>query len=325
MVIAFTFNVYSQINLNVAGMWKDDNIDPKIKAKIYKLNNQFVEGFTKSNPDTVFDICSDKLLETGKNDLNMLILQMGKNYLKEDFKILNDFYNKSTTKNSRTRVLTGLSDNHDYSIGFKAINNEVFVSVGYFDEFPVQMGFTFIYGKYNDKWKLNIIQIGVLMIMEKDAFDWYTSAKKEFEKGHLIDASIHISLARQMIKPANELWLYQKEDEIIKYSEEVTKEINSKYTFPLMVDYVETKPQIYRIYPQVMSEGGFPMIEYTTKIELSDTVNLAKENDEIHNKIGQLFKGIEKGKKMIFYSASNSIPRGYQPVKTYGFIKYLEE
>lgn len=325
ILMCFIFNVFSQIDINITGMWKDDNIDLKIKDKIKKLNNQFVEGFTQSKPDTVFKICSEKLLETGKNDLKMVILQMGKKYSKEDFKILNEFYNISTSKNSSTRVFTGISGEHDYTIGFKSINKESYISVGYFNEFPVQMGFTLIYGKYNDEWKLNIIQIGILRIMDRDAYDWFLLAKNEYEKGYLINAVNNISLAGQILKPAKDIWHYQKEDKIIKFNEKVRKEINSKYTFPLTVEYVETKPQIYRIYPQGMSEGFFPMIEYKTEIELSDTIRLAKENDEIHSKISKLFKGIDKGTKMIFYSASNMIPIGYKPVETYRFIKYIKE
>ncbi|KAF5035378.1 hypothetical protein DSECCO2_586270 [anaerobic digester metagenome] len=310
---------------NVGGMWKDDNIDPKIKEQIHKLNYEIIDGFVNNNPDKVFNICSDKLLEQGKNDLSMLIQQTRQSFSREDFKILNEFYQKNTSTNAQTNVMTGVSGEHDYIIGFKALNSEMFVSVGYFDNDLNQTSLTLIYGKYGNDWKLNIMQVGTLRIMDKDAFDWYQVAQQNYEKGYLIDAVNDLVLANQLLKPANQFWQYQKEKEIQEFGQKVMADINNKFTFPMTVDYVKTKPQIFNIYPQGMNEGYFPMIRYTTSIDLSDTTKLRKECDEIHSKIGDLYNGIDKNKKMIFYRAFKSIPNGNVPVENYGFVQEIKE
>ena len=130
-------------------------------------------------------------------------------------------------------------------------------------------------------------------IMDKDAFDWYQAAQQNYEKGYLIDAVNDLVLANQLLKPANQFWQYQKEKEIQEFGQKVMADINNKFTFPMTVDYVKTKPQIFNIYPQGMNEGYFPMIRYTTSIDLSDTITLRKECDEIHSKIGDLYYGID--------------------------------
>lgn len=306
---------------NVGGMWKDENIDPKIKAQIHELNYQIIDGFVENNPDKVFQICSDKLLEQGKNDLSTLIQQVRTSFSKKDFKVLNEFYQKNTTENAQTNLMTGVSGEHDYIIGFKALNTEMYISVGYFNNDLNQTCLTLIYGKYGNDWKLNIMQVGTLRIMDKDAFDWYQVAKKDYENKYLIDAVNDLVLANQLLKPANQFWQYQKEKEIQEFGQKVMAEINSKFTFPMTVDYVKTKPQIFRIFPQGMNEGYFPMIQYTTTIDLKDTTKLSKECSEIHSKIGELYNGIDQNKKMIFYKAFKSIPNGTVPVENYGFIR----
>lgn len=309
---------------NVGGMWKDDNIDPDVKSEIHKLNYEIIDGFIENNPDKVFSVCSEDLVKKSKNEFTNLIYQVRQSFSKEDFKILNEFYQKNTSENAHTNVMTGISGNHDYIIGFKTLNSEMFVSVGYFDNDLNQTCITMIYGKYGDKWKLNIMQVGTLRIMDKDAFDWYVEAKSKYEKGYLIDAANDIALSSQLIKPANQFWQYQKEKEIQEFGEKIMADINSQFTFPMTVDYVETKPQIFRIYPQGMNEGYFPMVQYTTTIDINDTTSLSRECDEIHSKIGELYNGINVDKKMIFYRAFKSIPTRNASVENYGFIRENE-
>ena len=260
-------------------------------------------------------------MEKSKSNLSNIIKQGNQRFSKNEFKILNEFYQKNTKKNTLTRVWTSLSGDHDYTIGFKALNKESFVTVGYFENDLNQVCLTLIYGKYGRKWKINIISIGTLRIMNKDAFDWYEIAKSDYEKGYLIDAANDLSLANQLLKPANEYWNYQNAKEITKYRDIVKAKIYGQFTFPLTVEYVKTKPQIFQIYPQEINEGYFPMILYTTKNSMSDTIKLSKECDELHKKIGDLFKGIDKNNKMIFYRAYRSIPNDTTEVENYGFIR----
>ena len=160
--------------------------------------------------------------------------------------------------------------------------------------------------------------------MDKDAFDWYQTAKSDYDKGYLIDAANDLTLSYQLRKPANQFWQYQKEQEIEGYEQKVMADINSKFSFPMTVDYVKTKPQIFRIFPQGMNEGYFPAIFYITNIDMNDTTKLSKECNEIHSKIGELYKGIDKNKKMIFYRAFKSIPTGTNPVENYGFVREIK-
>lgn len=313
------------------GTWKDDHIDPKIRAEIHELNNQVIEGFIEGNQEKVFSNFSDKLIEQAKNDagvksfVNTLMQEAKKRISKDKFVVLNEFLQKNTTSDMQTNVFTGISGNHDYIIGFNSLTKESFISVGYFKDDLSQTCMVFIYGKYGDKWKLNIMQVGLLKIMNKDAYDWYDVAKSDYKKGYLIDAVNDLTIANQILIPANQVWHYQKEKEIADFGQKVMAEISTKYHLPMTVDYVKTKPQIFRIFPQGMAEGYFPTVFYTTTLDLNDSIKLSKECDEIHSRIGEIYNGIDKNKKMIFYRAFKSIPNGTTPVENFGFIRRYRE
>lgn len=303
-----------------SGTNKDDQIDPNIKMQIHALNSKLIEGLNENNPEKVFSICSDKLLEK-KGDLNNL-MQIVKGRLKiNDFEILNEFYQRNAASNINAQVMTGKTNDHDYIIGYEALSKEMFVSVGYFKDDLYEKSITFIYGKYGNEWKLNIINLGVLKIEKKDAFDWYQIAKSNYNKDYLIDAICNIGIATQLLKPANQLWQYQKEKEIVEFAQKLNTQAHDKYTLPLTIEYVNSKPQIFKIIPQGMAEGYFPMIMYTTSINFNDTVSLSKECDEIHCKIDEFFNGVKVNNRMIFYRAFKSIPNGNEQVEQYGFIR----
>lgn len=74
-----------------------------------------------------------------------------------------------------------------------------------------------------------------------------------------------------------------------------------------------------------MDEGYFPMIKYISKIDLKDTVALKKENFQIQKAVGQIFSGLDMNKKFIFYKAVNELPKGQNPVPSFGFIQEIKQ
>lgn len=298
---------------------KDTQIDPRIKNQIHVLNNRIVEGLVGNTPEKIFTVCSDKLLEK-KGDIKMLMQLLKGNLKKPDFKILHEFYQKNASKKNIGTVSSGVTGQHDYQIRYGALNKEMYVVVGCFLDSTEEKCFTLIYGKQGNEWKLNNIQVGILKISNKDAFDWYQLAKSDYQKGYLIDAICKIGVSTQLLKPANHMWQYNKEAEIQTFERKITKLTYTNYHFPITVDYVETKPVIFRVYAQTIPDGCFPVILYTTSVELTNIPELSKECKEIHRNIGKLFKGIDTNNKIILYRPVKTIPTGTETTKQYGFM-----
>ena len=299
---------------------KDGGIDPQIKKQIHILNSQIVEGLVENKPNYILTVCSENLLKK-KSDIKVLMQLLNGNVKKHNYKILNEYYQKNASKKNMASVSSSQSDNHEYQIRYESLNKEMYVVVSYFEDSTNQKCFTFIYGKYGNVWKLNNMQAGILKIMNKDAFDWYKLAKSDYDKGYFIDAICKMGISTQLLKPANQLWKYKKENEILTFEEKVTKQTYSTYHFPVTVDSVKTKPVIFRVYAQSIPEGYFPSILYTTTVDMKDIPKLAEECDEIHKNIGKLFKGITTNNKMILYRPMKTMPTGTEKAKQYGFIK----
>jgi hypothetical protein len=247
------------MSCSVGGQWSDENIDPKVKAEINEFNNHIIDGLATKDPEKIKSVASDKLLEQSM-DLETMVTSGNWTIDPTKFQIKNQFYLKKSADGTDSRVFTGLTGDHDYTIHFKAINKEMFISVGYLEDDLQSLALTMVYGKYGDNWKLNILQIGLLDIENKDAIDWYRLAQENFNKGNLVDAALDFTLVSQCLKPANQLWQYGLESEINDFGQKVNQEVNKTYSFPITVETIKSKPQIFRVFPQGMSEGFHPNV-----------------------------------------------------------------
>lgn len=298
---------------------KDTQIDPRIKSEIRLLNKRIVNGLVENKIQTILPICDDGLRNRRREISRLMELVKG-TLKKSDFRILNEYYQKNAAKKGIATLSSGKGNIHDYQIRYGSRKKEMYVVVAYFQDSLYQKSFTFFYGKYNDEWKLTNLQAGALKIMRKDAIDWYLQAKSEYQQGYLMDAMCHIGLATQILNPVNHMWEYTKEKEIQSFEQKLTKETYSKYSFPHAVNYVQTAPIIYRVHSQIMPEGCLPLVLYTTTIDLKNVPELAKECNAMHEKIGQLFKGIDKNNKTIIYRPLKNAPTGTNIDNKYVFM-----
>jgi len=304
---------------------KDERINQNLKTEIEKLDKEILKAVSTNDTELLKTIMSEQLIEESKGNLNQIIEHAGEIITSSEYQILNQFYVKNSTEGINNTIQSFDGKLNDYIIQYKALNKDIFVSLlipkG---ESSEDFVITNIYGKYSEGWKLNIIQFGRYKVEGETAPELYMRAKDEYSKGNLIDAANIIYVSSQIAKPSGVYWTYKLENERKDFEEKIIKEANEKYSFPLTIQEVETKPQILTIYPKATEEGFFPMIEYLTKIDLKDTIATKSENDQIHNIIGKTFKGIDKNKKYIFYRAFSEISET-KPISSYGFVKTIEE
>jgi hypothetical protein len=320
LLIILTILTLQNCNLGTSKIWVNENIEVEKKEQIKILNDKLFKAIISDDVKGVKALMSDKLLEIGIKDLDKLINQISTSFKSDGYRIL-DEYNvlNSTTGNINTLISTGSNEN-DYTINYHALNEEMYISLFLPTSIDNELLITAIYGKYEDQWKLNILQFGQYSLFKKTAPNYFKLAKESYNKSYIVDAVNYISLSKQCLMPANDFFHFQKEKEINEFYDKVMKEINSKHTFPMILDNIESKPKIFRIFPQMISEGFFPMVYYLSDIDLKDTIALKIENEKVKKEVGRLFTGIDKDKKFVFYWAFKEIPDGKKSVNHYGFI-----
>lgn len=312
--------------LNSNKTFKNDNIPSDIKIKIVQLDNHIIKAIKTNNLENLKHVFSDKLIEkVGQEKIDSIFNITNQILFDKDFKYKDQIYIENTTKNVSNTIFSGLTDDYDYIIHYQALNKKMFISMLLPKDTEDELLITLIYGLYGDEWKLNIFQFGQYSIFNKTAIDYLKNAQVDFENGYLIDAANNLFVGQQCLKPADQFLQYQKEKDFIDLQQKVMTKLNSTYTFPLTLDKVSTKPQIFNIHPQRIDLGNFPMIRYYSKLSLKDTINLKKENLEIQKVIGEVFKGIDKNKKFVFYWAFDELPDGtIKERKHYGFVQEIE-
>jgi len=305
----------------------NNDIDNDTRAAIAALNKKLVDAITSGNVEAVRALVSPDLIKRSGTNLDTVILRCSKRYPAKDFEILDEYLSTGLKKKENDTIKSQHGNDNDYAIGFRAMNDEMYTSVLITKGLTVNGLILAIYGKYDNDWKINILQMGDYSIAGKNAVDYYKSAQGLYSKGNLVDATDMMIITSQLGSPGGTYFAYKNESALKIFCSKVIDEANATYRLPVIVSNVKTRPEIFSMSPQVVEEpayqGVFPIIRYKSSIKLADSVALKAENQALQQSIGSLFKGIDQNNQYILYQAYNEMPSQKSDNKHYGFIQKL--
>jgi hypothetical protein len=314
--------------VGTSGSWVNDHIDKQVRDEIRPLNDKLLKGIAGNNVATVNELLSPVLLEKAGKDIATIVNTASKIIKGDDFEVVDEYYTKNTNTNTSNTLMPMRSDANSYIINYLALNKDMYVSLLMPKSNSVSFMILAIYGKYDNGWKLNVLQINQYKILDKTATDYYDAAKKNYNKGYLIDAANLMFIASQVSAPGGAFFKYKKDEEMKSFYQKVIQEVNTNYHFPLTLVQVKSKPQILGIEPQLISvgepKGIFPIIKYKSAISIDDTVAIKVENKEIQKAIGGVLKGIDQDRPIILYQAYNQLPDGKTNTKRFGIVQKLK-
>jgi len=328
MILLFAVLGFTGCHIGTSGTWKNDHIDPAVRDKLDVLNKKLFGVLLKGDVAGVKALMSPKLIENAGLKIDTIVLGFKNAYsgLSAGYEVLDEYYTKNTTTNIQNTLFSNIN-NVGYKINYLALNEEMYATVLATKNVTENCGVLAIYGKYDDGWKINILQVGDINIMENTGPDFYNKAVNDNMKGNLIDAVDDIVMARQLSTPFNDWFAYDNLDKMKAFYNKLLEQANEKYKMPLAITSVKSQPQIFNIAPQLITEpkiaGVYPIVRYKTNIPLEDTIALKDENTKIQSVIGATFQGIDKNKKMVLYQAFNQLPDGKTIIKHYGFVQKL--
>ena len=321
-LIFLTILIFQSCNLSTSKFEKDQSINAATRQEIKALNDKLFEAITKNNLATVQSLMSPGLLKKFGNDPNKMINLINSKEI-DNYSILDEYYVQASDTAINIILPSGNSGDNDYVFTFQSPNKDSYVSLLLLNSFGNQFLLVAAYGKYENEWKLNILKFGQYSFFGKTAFDYFMLAQTSYKKSYLIDAVNNISLSSALLRPADSYLQFVKEKQIKEFGDSLLQEANAKYQFPMTLSNIDSKPQVFRIFPQVIKEGFFPMVYYHTDVNLKDTIALKLENLKIRKEVDSIFTGIDKEKKFIFYWGFNEMPDGQKEVEHYGFIDSL--
>jgi len=301
--------------------WNSD-VPSNIKNEIKSLNDSVLDAISSGHSQKLKQFFSDKLKEQTGNDLDSVVSQMHALIKTKNYAVLDECFITSKATGTKDTITNGDKGSKAYKINFDVETNEMYVSLLLHESEDGQLLVTCIYGKYGDGWKLNVFRVGRYSYFGNTAIDIYNQAKSKYEQGDVTDAANIIVLAKQPLSPAYQFFQFDMEKEIKVFARKVVAEADTSFRFPNMIGELKTEPIIYNIRPLPMQEGIFPVITYGTKVNFHDTLALKNENDGLQKIIGQLFPGIEKNNKYIFFQAYQQTSAGLKPGSHLEFVMH---
>lgn len=303
---------------------QDREIDLDLQKEIDVLNTRLIHAISGNHQDSLFALCGDDLKATSglKHGMNDLITFLSDIATKWPYSVKHRFYARYPEKNRAVVLTTGEGGEHDYTIRYRSPTRHSFVSIGYFEDSGRAVALLTIWNSYNGTWKLSSTRAGFVKAFQKDAVDWYYHARQQYASNDLIDAANSMTICKNLLQPGGEHWLYRLHDDITGLMAQINSSLEMDYHFPIVMEDVTTKPEIFGAKPLIFREGSYPLIAYVTKQNLHDSIALSRECDSVNAHIGDVFKDIDHYNTMIFYRAFQRIPRDSSDlVPYYGFSR----
>ena len=306
-------------------MWQNNLINKSLITEINNLNSKFFSDIKSLKIEDIKATLAPELQKTLGLNLSGMVDQMTGILNKDSLSKLDEFYICNPEANAINTLSSNSIKDSDYTLKYKSINKETYVCLFLSSGTPTRVLITIVYGKYKNEWKINILNFGQYSLFGKNAPEYYQIAQYYLNQNELYNAFEKINACMICLHPSKNIFQYKVEPSILELNNLITTKIKETYQFPIVISEIPSKPKIFEIYPYSIPEGFYPMVQYLSTIQITDTIALAKENQAIQNILPGLFPGINRDKKYIFYSAYNEFPEPHKETLHYGFIQDIPE
>jgi len=302
------------------GSWKDAEIKSSIQSDFHQRNQDLFKLLKQGDVNGLKNYESGEMVDNP--GISRMVERVGNHLKSEDYTLLDEYYVVNKFKGEDT-LSSGRKDINKYKLFYNTENQEMYLSFFIPKKGDNKWLITAIWSKYSYGWKLSSLDLGKYTINGKTAPELLEFAKQEYAKHYLVNATNIISLASQCSSPA-EIWRYEQDAEIDSLNGKLTAEANEKISFPYTLASIPTQPKIVSIFNQDAGDGAYPAIYYITHLKLSDTAAIKRENESIKKIIGKAIPGIDKDKKLLFYSAFNEMPSSARGVQRFDMVQKIQ-
>ncbi|RYY35747.1 MAG: hypothetical protein EOP46_08945 [Sphingobacteriaceae bacterium] len=300
--------------------WHNNEIDVDMRNEFHENNHEVIKQLKAYNIRELENHLAKKMVNNvaTKREAERL----GNTLRTAEFVLLDEYYAINKYRDYDT-ITTRNKAVNNYYLRYEGFAKEMYIAL-----FAPKTGderslITLIYAKFDYGWKLCDMDVAPYMFWGKTAPQLYELAKAQFQKGQLINAKLTTDLAITAAKPSK-IWEYSFNQEFRLLNSKLSYDANQQFTFPLVLNKVPTKPQVFAIYIKPFSQGTFPIIQYLTKIPLKDKEKIIEENNRVKVAIAELMPGINTNKKYLMYAAFNEMPKFDRSVDRYEITEKLQ-
>ena len=288
---------------NSTDIIENNDIDPKLRKIISAKNDSLVTAMTTSNLQIYYALESPEYKKHRQTSRVRPSNLFKKGILKQQYKVYDEFLVTNTERYVETGVT---SKKHGYTFTFRNDKPQSFVSLLKVTGYQFDSVIAVTYGLTDEGWKIYAVDAFGFGNWGLSSADYYRMEKQQDEKGFLINAYIYARNASDLIDRSENVKLkWNERDDIVAYAKELEEEVYDKYTFPVVLHRVHTKPTIIRIEPRAILNEIVPGVSYYTNISVTETEQLNQEREVIKRELKNLFKKDMDLNASILYRAYN--------------------
>lgn len=291
-----------------AGIYKNNEIDNIEKEKVAQLNKQLISSLFKKDVVGVKKLLSDELLKKFNDNAIELIDKVGSVMKNESYTVMDEYLIIHNQPNITTVIPYDDRGDSSYSLSFQTINDEIYTSLLLIKNDNFELLVTAIYGRYFGEWKLNVLNFGQISVFGKSAPDYFKLCKQNYSDSNYADLTINLRLLNECLLPSENYFNYRILEDAKKFTDSVMNELNKKFSFPIVLNTIPSKPELISFTVEVLEEKPIPAILYKSNISFKDTNALKAEYLLIKNEAAKLYKGVDKTQRTVLYRAFNELP-----------------
>jgi len=307
---------------------ENTGIKIELRNEIDSINNIVIEAIIQNNIDGLDSIKSPNLDLQGKEEFKKGFEYTNDQLVIKPQTIFNEFYAKSSHEKTEIEIknkfeIKSIQDTIYFNIKYASAQKESYLSIFRMTTDHCERLLTLIYGKYEDKWKLDYISIGVFKINGLTSPEHLEIADSLYKHGNLTQAMTSVLLSQMCSAPMNELLTFKNQDNIKEQSDLILKDFNENYILPIDLNQNGIDGKLIGISLAPTKDSKYHLvISYITLIPIENIVQIEKENIKLHSKIEKILPGIKKGFSGIIYSISNEIPEENQKIEPYYLYQF---
>ena len=286
---------------------RNSDIPLKEKSKMRLLILKICECFQKKDTMDFSQLLSSNLLPEEKSFFNQMVCGMCIERTIVKPEIIDEFLmkNEPTTKFNKINGQDKFSNKYTYYV--KAHGVESYVCI-----FNVNDSFSSrkwlicsSFNKENGVWKLSSLFAGPYSFNNMPPPQIYQNAKKLNERGEKLSALMYMQICQFLTKAGGPYFKYETDGEMNSFLNKLAVDAKSM-VHPM--NATKSAVDYFAIVPKYFRGKYIPLLYYKTLINLSDTVRLRKQNEEINKNISIILPGIKNFSDTIIYEVTNTYP-----------------
>lgn len=226
-------------------------IDAKLRETIYAKNEVLINAMISTDLNAYYSLESDEYRKQRQAMRQKPSDLFKKGLYGKGFKVYDEYLVTNSARYSENEVS---SKEHGYTFKFRNDKLKSYVSILKVTGYQYDALLAVTYGLNDEKeWKIYAVDLFGYGNWGKNVKDYYRMAKQAEEKGFLINAYIYARNASDLIDPADDLKLeWEDQDAVIDYANALQLDIINKYTFPMVLSKLPSKPTVLSIQPRAI-------------------------------------------------------------------------